>query len=225
MDPITGEFVFVPIPDRATKQYRLGNQRRYNEIVAPLTQFAARHTLGGFAGLRCPETLLQLNMHLDPNFDHLTYGDNGTRRGAGIAALHHDELVVFYAGLRSIARPNKLLYALVGLFVVEQVVRATTVPPEKRHENAHTRWATISDNDVVVRGKQGQSGRFDRCIPIGEWRDNAYRVCRHVEDAWGGLNVKDGYIQRSAVPPALLNAEKFYGWFLRQGVTLLQRNN
>src|ERR1035441_9792417 len=100
-------------------------------------------------------------MHLDPDFDHLTYGDNGMRRGAGIKRLGPGDLLVFYAGLRSILDPNELVYALVGLFVVEEVVLAINVPFERRHENAHTRWTAISENDVIVRGKREASGRFD----------------------------------------------------------------
>lgn len=175
--------------------------------------------------LCCPKTLQQRNMHLDPDFEHLTYGDNGMRRGAGIATLGRDDLLVFYAGLRSIVDPKELVYALAGLFVVEEVVRAVHVPAERRHQNAHTRWATVSVNDVIVRGKDGLSGRFDRCVPIGEWRDKAYRVCRDVENAWGRLAVKNGYIQRSAVPPAFLDASRFWNWFQRQRIALLKRNN
>jgi hypothetical protein len=222
VDPVTGQFVFVPIPDGTTKQYTDGNAHGFDEIVAPLLEFAERCAA---TDLRCPKTLRKRNMHLDPDFDYLTYGDNGMRRGARIATLGSNDLVVFYAGLRSILDPNDLVYALVGLFVVEEVVRAIDVPVERRHENAHTRWATISENDVIVRGKSGVSGRLDRCIPIGEWRDRAYRVCRPIEAAWGGLAVKNGYIQRSAVPPRFRNARRFYRWFQQQGVPLLRRNN
>jgi hypothetical protein len=222
VDPGTGQFVFVPIPDGAKKEYTPGNARRYGEMEAPLLEFAEKFNL---RGMRCPEALQQRSMHLDPDFAYLTYGDNGARRGAGIATLGQDDLLVFYAGLRSITGAKELVYALVGIFVVEEVLRAVDVPAERRHENAHTRWTPISENDIVVRGKRGLSGRLDRGIPIGEWRDNAYRVCRHIEDAWGGLTVKNGYIQRSAVPPMFLNAEKFYGWFEQQGITLVERNN
>lgn len=225
VDPDTGDFVFVPIPDGAAKRHAHDKQRRYDEMQAPLSRFASRHGLTESARYSCPEALLSLNMHLDPDFDHLTYGDNGAKRGAGIATLNSGDLVVFYAGLRSIKPSYKLLYCLVGLFVVDEVVRANTIPPSRLHENAHTRWEGISANDIVVRAKPQCSGRFDRGLPMGEWRDNAYRVCRQVEDAWGGLSVKNGYIQRSAVPPSFLDPEKFYRWFHRQGVTLLQRNN
>jgi hypothetical protein len=223
-NPKTGEFVYVPIPDGPTKRYTSGN-RCYSEVVAPLTEFATRHRLAGLADLRFPETLLRRNMHLDPDFDQLTYGDNGKEHGLRLWELRPGDLVVFYAGLRSIARPKKLLYALVGLFVVEEVVAATAVQPERRHENAHTRWTKISKKDVVVRGQTERSGRLDRCIRIGEFRNRAYRVSPPIENAWGGLEVKDGFIQRNLVPPWFRDAEKFYDWFVRQRITLVQRNN
>lgn len=219
---VTGEFVYVPIPDGPTKTYTSGNVREFAEIDVPLTDFAARNAI---PEVWRPGALVECRMHLDPDFENLTYGDNGARRGAGIAKLSAGDLLVFYAGLRSISAPKDLAFALVGLFVVGEVVRAASVPPERRHENAHTRWTAISDNDVVVRGKRGISGRFDRCVPIGEWRDRAYRVRREVEEAWGGLTVKNGYIQRSVVPPAFLDPVKFAAWFKRQGITLLERNN
>ena len=222
VDPVTGEFVYVPIPDGDQKQYTPGNVHCYQEIVAPLTAFEEKYGVGG---LYLPRNLRKCNMHLDPDFHHLTYGDNGARRGAKIARLGPSDLLAFYAGLRSITYPNGLVYALVGLFVVEGVVSATKVPTERRHENAHTRWKTLSENDVVVRGRRGMSGRFDRCVPIGEWRDRAYRVRRDIENTWGGLTVKNGYIQRSAVPPEFLNAGRFYNWFQQQGIILLERNN
>jgi hypothetical protein len=164
-------------------------------------------------------------MHLDPDFDYLTYGDNGARRGAGVAALNGGDVIAFYAGLRSVRPPQRLVYALVGLLTVAEVLYASEVPKKLRHENAHTRWEPISDNDIVARGATGMSGRFDRCIPIGEWRDGAYRVRRDVEAAWGGLSVKNGFIQRSAVPPEFKSAERFLLWLRQQKVRLLERNN
>jgi len=222
VDLRTGQFVFVPIPDGPAKTYSPGNARRYAEIDASLMQFAEQN---GVRGLHCPEQLRQRIMHLDPDFEHLTYGENGVRRGTKIAKLRPNDLIVFYAGLRSIIRPNKLVYALVGLYVVEEVIRAIDVVAERRRENAHTRWENISENDVVVRGRCGASGRFNRCIPIGEWRDRAYRVCKDIENAWGGLTVTNGYIQRSAVPPEFVDAVQFYDWFHKQSVELLNRNN
>ena len=93
------------------------------------------------------------------------------------------------------------------------------------NENAHTRKTKHWPHDIVVRAKRGVSGRLERCIPIGEFRDKAYRVSDDILKEWGDLSVKDGFIQRSAVPPSFLEPERFYEWFKRQQIPLLERNN
>jgi hypothetical protein len=50
-------------------------------------------------------------------------------------------------------------------------------------------------------------------------------VRRHLLNAWGGLDIEDGYIQRSARLPAFLDAEKFYRWFLAKKPELVAENN
>jgi hypothetical protein len=221
VDLSTGQFVYVPIPDGAANICSLGNIRTYEELHNPIANFARTHKV---PDLHFPSSLLEFNMHLDPDFEFLTYGDNGTRRGKGIATLVSNDLLVFYAGLRSITPPRILIYALIGIFVVEEVVRAVNIAAERHHENAHTRWTKISENDIVVRGRSCVSGRFDRCIIIGSWRDNSYRVDPSIEDEWGGLNVKNGFIQRSAVPPEFKNASQFHSWLQHQNVSLIQGN-
>jgi len=222
VDPKTREFVFVPIPDGVDKVYPSGSARDYSEMTRPLAAFALAH---GAPSVCLPKALENRKMHLDPDFEHMTYGDNGSARGAGIATLTAGDMLVFYAGLRSIRHPCPLVYALVGLFVIQKVVRAVDIPAGRRHENAHTRWMPISRKDVVARGSPGTSGRFDRCVPIGEWREGAYRVRRELEKAWGGLDVRNGFIQRSAVPPEFTEAARFDAWFRRQGVALIRKNN
>ncbi|MEI6656631.1 MAG: hypothetical protein WCP45_17850, partial [Verrucomicrobiota bacterium] len=76
-----------------------------------------------------------------------------------------------------------------------------------------------------VRARPGVSGRLERYIPIGHYRQRAYRVCPDLLDAWGGLNAKNGWLQRSARLPDFLDANTFYNWFLAQNVTILRRNN
>ena len=164
-------------------------------------------------------------MHLDPDFEWLTYGDNGDKRGAGIKHLSEGDLLVFYAGLRSVRASRKLIYGLVGLYVVDNVLPAMSVLPDQYKSNAHTRVLKIAAPDIVVRAKPSISGRLAKCVPMGEWCNGAYRVTSSLLKKWGGLSVKDGYIQRSARPPSFLNARKFYRWFLRRQVELIQRNN
>lgn len=111
------------------------------------------------------------------------------------------------------------------MLVGDEVVLPATIPADRHRENAHTRKLKIGAPDIVVRAKPGLSGRLMRCVPIGEWRNGAYRVTNHFLEEWGGLSVKDGFIQRSVRPPSFLDAKRFYRWFLKQDVDLLQRNN
>ena len=76
-----------------------------------------------------------------------------------------------------------------------------------------------------MRAKPGVSGRLRRCIPIGEFRERIYRVRNDLLKAWGGLDIKDGYIQRSVRLTAFHDAAKFYHWFLAQKPEMIQRNN
>ena len=222
VDPETGRFVYVPIPEKEGTRFHPECERAYPEVAGPLDAFSAE-TGHPFACL--PSPLLGRSMHLDPDFAHLTYGDVGSRRGSDIRKLVSGDLVVFYAGLRPpVRKPGGMVYALVGLFVVEDVLDAADVPEERWHMNAHTRKVKRGDTDIVVRARRGASGRCSRCIPIGEFRNRAYRVRHDVLEEWGGLSVRDGYIQRSARPPKLLDPARFFEWFEQQGVQLVENN-
>src|SRR5207302_10877321 len=119
---------------------------------------------------------------------------------------------------------GSLVYALIGLYIIDEILLARTIDRNRWSENAHTRRIP-GPGDIVVRARTRVSGRLQKCIPIGEYRDRAYRVKRELLEAWKGLIVKNGYLQRSARLPAFLNAEKFYGWFLAQNPELLAENN
>lgn len=224
VDPDTGRFVYVPIPEN--HRFADGLQTRYADFLPSLLEFTHDYDLDLYDDLNFPQTLLQTNTHLDPDFRYLTYGDVGLRRGSRIKELDEGDIIAFYCGLRPIKKMrDNLIYALIGLYVVEEVFWAAEVPEEGFHENAHTRKAEISPYDIVVKARPGVSGRLKRCIPVGEWRNRAYRVREELLREWGGLNVKDGYIQRSIVPPAFLGPERFYSWFTDQEPVLLDKNN
>lgn len=224
MDPRTREFVWVPIPE--TRPMRVELKRTYAEIVPALKSFEQSHTDARPGLVRLPYALQSQQIHLDPDFSHLTYGDSGTRRGKGLTELGKDDVLVFYAGLKPVAQSeHQLVYALVGLYRIAEVVRAGSVPSTRWAENAHTRCIETEPADVIVRGESGHSGRLRRCIPMGEFREKAYRVQNPILDAWGGLSCKNGYLQRSAVLPTFLEPAKFMRWFDAQQPELIAANN
>jgi len=119
-----------------------------------------------------------------------------------------------------------LVYGLIGAIVVHHVALAAEQPPAIAEANAHTRRILSADSDdVIVIGNPRASGRLSRFIAIGEYRSKAYRVREDLIDAWGGLSVNDGYLQRSAVFPSLLEPEKFLRWWEGKRPELLRLNN
>jgi Nucleotide modification associated domain 3 len=221
-----GRFVYVPIPEKPGTRFHPGLERRYREVLPALHRFCEEHDCESASGIAFPSQLPHRAMHLDPDFEYLTYGDVGRRRGARMVDMSDGDILVFYGGFRPVHEcEQRLIYALVGLYVVQDVRPVAKVPPTRWHQNAHVRRAKPGDTDIVVRAKANVSGRFNRCIPIGEWRSGAYRVRQDVLDVWGGLSVKDGYIQRSGVPPAFSKPAKFMDWLHKQAVQLVSRNN
>ena len=208
----TGDFAYVTITEE--KPLRAGQARLYDELKPAVQRF----------GVSLPTDLLGKPTHLDPDFDHLTYGDRG-QRGKRVATLGAGDIIAFFASLRARDDPDhRLVYALIGLYVIDEIVPAASVPPNRWHENAHTRRAPASD-DIVVRARSGSSGRLRTCIPIGEFRDRSYRVSRDLLQAWGDLDIKDGFIQRSVRLPMFRDADRFYRWFLAQKPELAASNN
>lgn len=213
VDVATGDFVYVAIPERLP--VHCGLEKPYSALAPSLARM----------GRRLPPALRDGHMHLDPDFDHLTYGDQGARAKQLWATLHPGDLVVFYAGLADTRGAAHLIYALIGLLVVDRMARAADVPAERRDLNAHTRRASPGAEDVIVFGRPGVSGRLRRCVPVGEWRDRAYRLRRDLVVAWGGVGVTDGYLQRSARLPRLLDPPRFLAWLDLQGPELIGANN
>jgi hypothetical protein len=177
-------------------------------------------------GLSLPPNLCAKMMHLDPDFERLTYGDQGGRARQLRACLSAGDVMVFYAGLFDVNGGARLVYAIVGVFVVETIILAADVLANSRDINAHSRRILPTGaEDLIVCARPKVSGRLERCFPIGEWRDRAYRVRQDVLETWGGLSVKNGYLQRSARLPSFLAPERFRRWFESKEPTLLQANN
>jgi hypothetical protein len=214
VDEQTGKFVYAAIPETAPVYH--GIEKPFSALTPALSKF----------GVNLPAALLHRHMHLDPDFDHLTYGDQGERAKQLRMNLQCGDLVVFYAALADIRAKKPLIYAIIGLFVVESFLLAAEVRPEDRDINAHSRRVLKPGaTDLIIRGQPGASGRLLRCIPIGEYRDRAYRVRHDILAAWGDLSVKNGYLQRSARLPRFLYPSQFLRWFDMQRPCLMQSNN
>jgi hypothetical protein len=110
-------------------------------------------------------------MHLDPDFEHLAYGDQGERAKQLRDGLHANDVIVFYAALEDVRGADQLVYAIIGLFVVQEFILASDIAAHDRDTNAHSRRVLAPGaRDLVVRGRAGMSGRLERCLPIGEYR-------------------------------------------------------
>ena len=217
-NPETGDFVYVPIPQK--KPNVTGMEKLYDNVIAPaLADFSRRNRVE--VGL--PQQLHCQRMHLDPDFDHLSYGDTAIR-GKRLLSFNENDWVVFYSSLRSAHGEPGLIYALTGLLVVDSIRQVADIPETEFDLNAHTRLVEKSDTDIVVRGKPGVSGRFSRYIDIGEYRNRSYRVRLDILDGWGGLTVNNGWIQRSANPPLFLDPKKFAHW-LQGRMPVLKHSN
>jgi len=215
VDTRTRKFTYVAIPE--TRPVHAGLEKPFSALDPFL------HSM---FGVRLPGHLSQRHMHLDPDFAHLTYGDQGARAKQLCGKFKQGDMIVFYSSFADCRGGRDLVYAIIGLFVVDEMVSATSVPIGARDTNAHSRRILEEGSqDVIVRGCPGVSGRLELCLPIGEWRDRAYRVRRDLLEAWGGLSVKNGYLQRSARLPEFLDPERFRRWFESKEPTLLQANN
>src|SRR5262249_10557189 len=113
---------------------------------------------------------------------------------------------------------------LIGLFQIDSILPISEIPARDWHQNAHTRKSPHYGHDIVVKAARKTSGRLQQCIPIGSYRNGAYRVRPDLLKQWGGLSVNDGFIQRSAVPPRFLNAARFYQWFKKQKPCFVEGN-
>jgi hypothetical protein len=201
VDPSTGDFAYVCIPEKHA--IRAGMERPYSLVSPALARLKTQ----------LPSHLSDLGMHLDPDFEHLSYGDWGGP-GAQLAGLEHGDWLVFFSGLRDIHPPHRLIYGLIGLLIVDHIDRAGDVPQGRRDFNAHTRRFPVASDDIVVWGASEGSGRLDHCIPIGSLRApidrpmarKSYRVDSQLLERWGGLRVHDGWIQRKARFPEFLDA-------------------
>jgi len=224
VDPQSWRYAYVPITAGE-------DQRRH---IAPCPTYAVFEEQVASLRVSLPPHLNGTKVHLDPDFDSLTYGEpylatNGRRasRGRLIESLREGDFIAFFAGFRPTTQSyqHTLAYCLFAIFFVQRVRQVKELTLQERAVCAHGR-RRHAENDFVVQANPALSGRFHRAIPIGEFRQNAYRVRRDLLAEWGDLTVRDGYIQRSAQPPRFKSPRRFLLWLANQpqSAPLLQNN-
>lgn len=223
----TGEFVYIPIPENEKFEFKPDLSIKFNCFSDSLISFSGNNSLDGKSKTVLPDHLIDKHTHLDPDFSYLTYGDNGKRRGKNLKdEFRKGDFIVFYAGLRPIQKFScPLYYAIIGFYQIQKVCQAKDIKIEESYLNAHTRKINPEPSDVIVFGDPLFSGRLDKAILIGEYRDRGYRIKSDLLELWGGITSKDGFIQRSAVPPRFCNPDKFLAWFNKQDIQLIACNN
>ncbi len=236
-----GEFFYLPIPEDKNGKCSTEYERLYDTFKEPLYKFIGKEDPKLPPGGQC---------HLDPDFEHLTYGDT-KGKASRIKNIFLDEnlklkpnsFIAFYAALKPIDEKSngQLVYALIGFYWIESIRLANEIAEEDRDlrdMNAHTRSIDYLNNNngedvIVFARKDGNSGRLEKYIEIGELRHKTgvefgrkmYRVKKTILEDWGGLSVSDGYLQRSVYLPEFRTSDKFLRWFQGHNPILKHENN
>lgn len=220
INPSTNDYLYMPIP-QGNDSFKSGMETTYEDLRPAFSSWCQKNG----AELEFPTHLEGLGCHLDPDFDYSTYGDQGTGRGLRVGDLSKGDFLAFFASFKPTRScGHHLVYALYGIMVVDRAMKVADVAPEDYRKNAHTRVQDMNNDHWVVFAEPSLSGRFRRALPIGEFRNGSYRVTQEILEAWGGLGVKDGFIQRSVCPPLFSNPEQFLRWLDSQSVELIQGN-
>jgi hypothetical protein len=219
INPSTHDYMYLPIPQQRDR-FISGMVTTYDTALPYFESWCQKN-----------DTKIQFNpegdggCHLDPDFDYSTYGDQATGRGLQVAKLKKGDFIVFFASFKPITpSEHNLIYALYGMMVVDEVLNVAGISENEFYKNAHTRITNKDSDDLVVFADPSLSGRFNRAIPIGEFRNGSYRVKQEILEEWGDIDVKDGFIQRSVRPPWFKKPEQFLKWLDNYQVKLINSN-
>ena len=126
-----------------------------------------------------PDKLVKKKVHLDPEFESFTYGDQGNQKSKALLKLNKGDLLVFYFEGRRQSDPHETGCFIFAYFVVKYVVEWNNLSSvdRKKYEkvlknNAHFRSSKPKDNLVIVKG-YSKSKLFKKCIPIAVQKENA----------------------------------------------------
>ena len=83
VEPDTNHFVYVPIWDAKGEKYRHRLALSFRLLEPALSKFNRACSLSKHDSVTLPAHLSKRWMHLDPDFERLTYGDDGDAREFG----------------------------------------------------------------------------------------------------------------------------------------------
>jgi hypothetical protein len=101
VDSTSNEFAYVAIPE--TRAVRAGMEKPYNALAPALSKFS----------VALPGHLRDRHMHLNPDFDYLSYGDQGARASQLRTKLSSGDRIVFYSGMKDVRDSQRLVYAII----------------------------------------------------------------------------------------------------------------
>ena len=160
-----GRFEYVPVPE---------NPKKTSSRSLYFYEISARS--GGTLDLFAPRKHRAAPAHYDPEFDTFTYGDPAKNKRSQLLRLARNDMLVFYAGLRSPAQRRGSLLFVIGYFTVEKVHDVTTLqpwpPPVLKHlwGNAHFRRRDPDAGLAVVEGSRKSSRLLERAVPLSDDR-------------------------------------------------------
>ncbi len=170
VDGASGEFAYVAIPENSP--VHPGLDKPYSDLAPTLARF----------GVGLPEHLRMRNMHLDPDFEHLTYGDQRERAKQLRAHLRPDDLIVFYAGFADTAPAPRLGENDGG--VIPGAWSPPRVDPEVLEDLVEEEQVVLDRLAEGWTGPGPASGIFagleDHCRRARRYRQELQRLQQHV---------------------------------------------
>lgn len=201
-----GTYEYIPIPEYATKadektfkhyiegkagETAFGNARgnRLNEPIIDSMPKSRRTKLGRIA------------IHCDPDFKHITYGDNpANSRGKKVAELDPGDLLVFCPSLENYENSDHGRF-VIGYFTVKQAYDFRKNDFEKAYDRTRKE---------IMEEYKDQNAHFSKAFARGAWNTNSR------EDVLNEYSKKNDYL-------VLVVGEKHKSGLFKKAIRLTKR--
>ena len=196
-----GSFEYIPLSEKNVNTHE---EKTFNNT---------RGLNGKYYSCYLPEKIKNRKLHMDPEFETFTYGDQTAKRNY-LLKLEKNDLLVFYAGLTPYNNTvhEEALY-IIGYFQVEEVLDFNGLSTsERRHKcriyqnNSHIKSEGL-DELVIVHGRQETSKILEKALLISKKKLNKIGRSYHaVSPEMENLLGISGSIQRS-IPPRFITGK------------------